>query len=397
MSSYGFDEEPTQKAVFSFAAPRRLSRNFPILLFVWGFVYWSYISVVATVLDDTLHRQDLRGSYYWGEFVIATSAILLTIWGLVDLVVQQRRYIAMQAVQTQFASLLHSFINALNPNCIALVKLVAADSHGGASPPVHAGVYQVARETCAMILTAMTMALWQPCAANRPPNSNEYANIAGVLGTNFDPTLTGLVPAQFSASPLAHGRWQCFAMTTLIANRFQSMIHSLVVEQAAKAPSLVTAAQQYMLSGHEALDTSIAVVNSRLDDFQTAETMSSWYLVSLSIKTLGVLYLLSLPWLLWLTSPGNDIAVCLLLFASVGSLILYDIYLGDVFLSPSTLHAGSLQTFIVGASIRADRALKAKFPTPLAPKIAPHAPHFYQPYQNEPKSLDKFVLQFFRQ
>lgn len=390
-NSYDDDDGPLRGS-FKFALPRNATVHFPLLLFFWTALYYGYISTVEYIMRETLHREDSKGTYDTGETVVNIGAFVLALWCLMDFYCQYSRHLAMLGIHTKFSSLLFGFIGAVNQHTPCKATIAAPDRQ-----PENHGVHTLTRETTIMILNAMLLSLWH--VSYRTKNSRDYENIVSVMSITLDNTLTGVFPNLFiSQARIQKKIPRPTVMLNLISERLLAMqVRTVASEKDKKAGELL-----HMLLNAETLQALVSSIREQIDLIDLTDNSLSLYWTSIFVKCLGALYFLALPWVVWLTSPNNETVVtCLFVFAVVGSFLMFNIYIGDIFINPTTLHAGALQQFICDASYRAESVINAKFaglkltvsPAHVQHNVGGGAAMISMP--PVPPTIDRFVTPFF--
>jgi hypothetical protein len=384
MSSYD-DDADVHRTTFQFATARNTTFYFPVGFFIVSVAYFYWVILVKYFLEDVLHREHVRGSYYFGECVIILTTIILSLWCAVDYYFQLSRHRCMSKIITSFSSLIDSFVSVLNPNSLSRLNISIVDPNnplhnsnnnnnnigigGGSSSSssmlVYAfPVYPVARETLLLMLCGMMLSLWH--LSSKTLRGDDCDAIVSVLDKRRNTLGTGAFPSEFyvACKGVGRDRMRALIILDLINARLLQMAsacHLPAEKLPADSPPQASAC---MVFNMDPLQNSVFALMARLQMLILTDNGAGWYWMSVTIKVFGVIYLLSLPVLVWGTTAAPDdyiIVTCMIIFFVAGTFLLFNLYIGDIFKQPTIMHAGLLQKYIIDTGKNADQKLRTAF------------------------------------
>jgi hypothetical protein len=299
---------------------------------LFGFYAWGVHELMERVIFNgrTWDKDNLIG-----VLVALFTGVVLVVQNKTEIDYEKRKSTLFQEVVLAYDYVISSlYLCAYKPKA----EQFTLETPGvvGVVYTTHSAIY----ETTAIMLASLVLLLYEfSTSARFYDEGRAIVSVFNNSGLGFLSHVGNSVAITMAQS--ASVSWAA-AMLNLAQHRVQRLAHLVVLKDglACVLPALERA--------REKLD--VFVVVSKIPTF--------WWIFAI-VRVFGILYLLSVPFLLWTTQGVLTILWSLVLYVIFGSVIVYRLFLGNVMLHPTKWDVGP----IMEAIQRLAQACDAKFET----------------------------------
>lgn len=386
--SHLFDVTPRSEASYVLPAPRGEALRFGGGFIVVGAIFMAWATLVTFVMEDQLTVTQGEKVTLWGSLVVGIICIVLFLWSIEGLKFENNKLGAAFRFVAQCKKLCVTLIRNRVEKPTALIQMIRP---GVTKQPFLFSVSTAARETAAMIVTAVILLLWQLTSTRR--ERREAIEIAHTL--NAANNYTGAVPEIFGSAmdsefstvwkysimlDLVEQRLNCLCTseskqamsehkrssdTTMHENRPPTLALSKpprnVFQDAGGGRGEVSfdysyfPGQSFKMSqscrdeyavfcfySRDLLLENFNAVKTQAEELLIAHDLGMWWGMTLAIKILGVLFFLVLPAILYLEQGRWCILSVGIIYVFVGGIFFYYIFTGNIFQKPTLSKCGVL-------------------------------------------------------
>lgn len=348
---------------YGFPKPRTVWLWFAVPFAVAWLLSFGWAWLVVFILEANFDVPENRNAYSWGDGLMLLGGIFIGLWCFRNIAHQLGRVINFSRVVNALGELVDIVFQNANPNEGLVVGVTLSDGVGGS---VDLSTPQAIHELVAMILVSGVLLLWQFSSTTR--HLQEVFGIVDTLTTTRD-RFSGKVPVLFKTI-LGATREEYVSLTML------GLVRSRVEAWTARDDHTATfylslnpdkdkareLPPEYMLHNRTRIIDAISKVTNEINNAVIMEDLQVWSGIHIANKILGVIYLILLPGIIW-PSQGRWIVVTYpVVFLFVGGLVAYNIFLSDVFQSPSTTHTAIIYDRMLRIESYSDTALYNMYP-----------------------------------
>jgi len=293
-----------------------------------AFFYAGYVVAWAFLLDWWRPKQPDP----WNPFGIQLAILLgvvVAIWTTASIYQKGDRVPRVTRVLSRFSSLIETiFSNASPYPGLAL----AYRPNGPAAPETYVHMRDAVRELAATVLLSGVLYEWQ--LTNADKSAEAAVNIVAVLSA-ADEGDTGNIPSMFKAEVDISGE-AIYSLALLNVARRRAAAMATDTRIAAGDAAAPPGTQ--MLREETEVAARFTEVHTAIEEMAMLDRLGAFKGAAWMLRWLGIVYFIVLPPITWLGQGFYIIASNIGAFLSVGVLVSYDVYLGDVFISPTTVH-----------------------------------------------------------
>lgn len=346
---------------YGFPKPRTVWLWFAVPYTAAWFLSFGWAWLVVFILEANFNIPDSRNAYSWGDGLMLLGGVFIGLWCFRTINYQLGRVANFSRIVNALWELIDTVFENANTNTELFIQVGLNDGVGGL---VSLSTAQAIHELVAMILVSGVLVLWQYSTSTH--YKQEVFDIVDTLQSTRD-SYSGKVPVLFKHILDTHSEDVApLTMLSLVKKRVEAWSASddyrMVYLLTLKSNPSKDRPPDTMLYNRTRIMDAISKVTSEINNAVITEELKVWSGIHIANKILGIIYLILLPGIIW-PSQGRWIVVTYpVVFLFVGGLISYNIFLSDVFQSPSTTHMDAIYKRILRIESQADEALFDKYP-----------------------------------
>jgi hypothetical protein len=341
--------------------PRYSFWPFFALFFAFSFLYAQFW---IWGLEANHSREVFKHTFSFGDFIGIILGVTLVMMYLDDLRYQMSRLARATHIFALFGTLIDEVFDGISMSPNLSIQTILAPGQTRDVSTIHA-----VRQLISMILSTMLVFLWQ--LVSRKKDVAETYPIVGSIAMGQEGV--SQIPSVYRNRIETSGeRNVSLAMLNLVSRRvtamsamtrdssasdvFRDLAGTKKVDSTSPMVINVNRQKPQMIENAATINATISALRTAISEMSLLEEFTMRYWISVTIKVLGVLYLLALPAITWPSQGAWVIMSYPSIFFVVGLFLATDIYVGCIFQSPTTAHMdrtyGHLQRLAATSSFR---------------------------------------------
>jgi len=346
---------------YGFPKPRTVWLWFAIPFFAAWALSFGWAWLVIFILEANFDVPNNRNAYSWGDGLMLLGGVFIGLWCFKNISHQMQRIANFTRILNGLGELIDVVFENANEDARLTVSVALTDGVGGS---VDMCTGMAIRELVTMILESGVLLLWQFSSPTR--HLQEALGIVDMLSSGRD-RYSGKVPLLFRTKlETTREAYVSLTMLDLVRSRVEkwsgrddhTTTYLLTLQQdpdSGRPP-------EKLLHNRTRITSAISTVTNDIHNAVMMEDLQVWRGIHIANKILGIIYLILLPGIIW-PSQGRWIAVTYpVVFLFVGGLIAYNIFISDVFQSPTTTHMSLVYDRLIRIEDRCSSELYARYP-----------------------------------